>query len=167
MKTALLLWVISNCAFAAVPIIPRITSRELAKLQQMNPMTQLESPRKVAASVRRPVDQSIIQQSMILTDGSYWTLVPKGAAIHLPAALKGRVDAKPVGTLMAWNDFLRINQAWITTHDISIDQAAGNKPLQPERMAFWSKQNKVVIAVHQNGPISVRANKENQSPPTP
>ena len=156
MKTTLILLVLANSAFAAVPILSRTTPEALAKLQQDNPMKLLQSPPKDSAKIHRPEDQSIIKQSVILQDGTHWTLVPKGAVIYLPEAMKSRVDAKPDGTLLAWPDFLARNQAWITTHDISFDQATGNKPLQTESVAFWPKQNKVVIAVHQKGPISVR-----------
>lgn len=156
MKTTLMLLVLANSAFAAVPILSRTTPEALAKLQQDNPMRLLQSPPKEGAKIHRPEDQSIIKQSVILQDGTHWTLVPKGAVIYLPEALKSRVNAKPDGTLLAWPDFLARNQAWITTHDISFDQATGNKPLQTESVAFWPKQNKVVIAVHQKGPISVR-----------
>lgn len=156
MKTTLILLVLANSAFAAVPILARTTPEALARLQQDNPMKLLQSPPKGGAKVHRPEDQSIIKQSVILQDGTNWTLVPKGAVIYLPEAMKSRVDGKPDGTLLAWADFLARNQAWITTHDISFDQATGNKPLQIESVAFWPKQNKVVIAVHQRGPISVR-----------
>ena len=167
MKTTFLLLVLANSAFAAVAIVARTTPEALAKLQQDNPMRLLQSPPKGAAKVHRPEDQSIIKQSVILQDGTHWTLVPKGAVIYLPEAMKSRVDGKPDGTLLAWTDFLARNQAWITTHDISFDQATGNKPLQAAQVAFWPKQNKVVIAVHQRGPISVRTSHETQSPPTP
>ena len=167
MKTALILCVMANSAFAAVPILARTTPEALAKLQQDNPMTLLQSPAKGEAIVRRPDDQSIINQSTILHDGTNWTLVPKGAVIFLPEAMKSRVDVKPAGTLLPWTEFLARNQAWITTNDISFDQAAGKKPLQAERVAFWAKQDKVVIAVHQGGPISVCASNETQSPPAP
>ena len=70
--------------------------------------------------------------------------------------MKGRVDVSPVGTLLSWSDFLIQNRNWITTTDISFDQAAGNEAMPAERAAFWAKQDKIVIAVHQNGPISVR-----------
>ena len=119
-------------------------------------MTSLQQPAKDEAPVTRPAGQSIIKQSSILHDGTNWTLVPKGAVIFIPAALKGRVDVKPVGTLLSWADFLAKNRGWITTTDVSFDQAAGNQPMPAERAAFWAKQDKIVVAVHQNGPISVR-----------
>lgn len=156
MKSTLLLCVLSSSALATVPITPRITPEALAKLQQNSPMTRLQSPAKGEANVRRPEDQSIIKQSIILHDGANWTLVPKGAVIFLPEAMKSRVDVKPTGSLLSWTAFLSKNQAWITTADVSFEQATGKKPLQPERVAFWAKQDKVVIATHQSGPISVR-----------
>ena len=168
MKAALMLCALANSAFAAVPIVARITPDALAKLQQETPMTLLPPPpAKDGPNVRRPEAQSIIKQSLVLNDGKNWTLIPKGAVIFLPEAMKSRVDAKPSGTLLGWLDFLTRNQAWITTNDISFDQAAGRKPLPAERVAFWPKQDKVVIATHQNGPITVRVSKETQSPATP
>jgi hypothetical protein len=167
MKSALLLCVLANNAFAAIPITPRITPAALAKLQQQSPMTRLQSPAQGEADVRRPEDQSIIKQSVILHDGTYWTLVPKGAVIFLPDARKNRVGVKPAGSLLSWTAFLAKNQAWITTNDVSFEQATGKKPLQPERVAFWTKHDKVVIATHQNGPISVLVNKEASTPAMP
>ena len=156
MKTTLILLALVNAAFAGAPVLARTTPEALAKLQKNSPMTSLKQPAKDEAPVARPTGQSIIKQSSILHDGTNWTLVPKGAVIFIPAALKGRVDVSPVGTLLSWSDFLIQNRNWITTTDISFDQAAGNEAMPAERAAFWAKQDKIVIAVHQNGPISVR-----------
>lgn len=167
MKAALIVCALANSAFAAVPIVARITPDALAKLQQESPMALLPPPPvKDGTNVRRPEAQSIIKQSLVLNDGKNWTLIPKGAVIFIPEAMKSRVDVKPSGNLLGWRDFLTRNQAWITTTDISFDQATGKKPLQAERVAFWPKQDKVVIATHQNGPITVRVSKETQSPAT-
>lgn len=162
MKTTFLLCcALAPSAFAGPPILARITPQALAKLQQSSPMVALHKPTPAQASVNRPEDQSIIKQSMILTDGKNWTLVPKGAVLFLPEAMRSRVNVKPTGTLLAWSEFLAKNYAWITTNDVSFDQAAGTKPLPAERVMFWGMQDKVVVAVHQNGPISVRVPTEN------
>ena len=72
MKTTLMLLVLANSAFAAVPILARTTPEALAKLQQDNPMTLLQSPPKGAAKVNRPEDQSIIKQyTLLLTYQSF------------------------------------------------------------------------------------------------
>jgi hypothetical protein len=163
MKTALILCALTTAVFAGSPVLVQITPEALAKLQKTSPMTSLQQPRKDEAPVSRPGEQSIVKQSSILHDGTHWTLVPRGAVIFTPSALKARVDVKPVGTLLSWADFLVKNRAWITTTDISFDQAAGNEPMPAERAAFWAKQDKLVVAVHQSGPISVRIAPETPS----
>jgi hypothetical protein len=70
--------------------------------------------------------------------------------------MKSRVSEPPAGNLMTWPEFLASNISWITTTEVSFAQAAGKKPLPAEHTRFWTKQNKIVIAVHQRGPISVR-----------
>ena len=115
------------------------------------------------AKVARPDTQSIIRDCSVRHDGQKWTSVPNGAVVHLPAALKARVNARPVGTLLAWNDFLTKNLGWITTTEVTFDQAAGNEALPAERAAFLAKQDKVVVAVHQSGPISVLVAKETRT----
>ncbi len=163
MKTALILCALVSSSLAAGPIVPRITPEALTKLQQHNPMMQLPKPAVGEAKVTTPANQSIIKQSMILHDGKNWTLVPKGAVIFLPEAMKSRVDVKPVGNLLTFIDFITLNRSWITTTEVSFDQAAGNAPLPAERVSFWAKQDKIVVAVHQSGPISVRINAESQT----
>lgn len=163
MKTALIFLALASSAIAGAPVLVQITPAALAKLQKSSPMATLQQPAKDAPTAARPGEQSIIKQSSILHDGTNWTLVPKGAVIFIPAPMKGRVDVKPVGTLLSWADFLVQNRSWITTTDISFDQAAGNEPMPAERAAFLAKQDKIVIAVHQNGPISVRIAPELQA----
>ncbi len=163
MKTALILCALSNTAFAAEPVLQRITPDELAKLQHETPLIRLEKSAQSPTVVSSPGGQSIIKQSVVLNDGKNWTIIPQGAVIFLPQALKSRVDANPVGTLLQWHDFLTQNRAWITTNDVSFDQASGKEALPPERAAYWAKQEKIVIATHRQGPISVRLAPE---PPT-
>lgn len=156
MKTTLLLCALAVNGFAAQPVLPRVTPETLAKLQQIDPMARLDNPAAGKAKVARPVDQSVIKQSTILHDGNHWTLVPTGAVVFLPNGLRERVVAKPMGSLIPWADFLANNRSWITTHEVTFEQAAGDAPIPAQHATFWAKQDKIVIAVHQNGPISVR-----------
>lgn len=142
--------------FSAQPVVVRINPQSLAKLQQINPMDRLLKPAATAAKDARPHNPSIIRQSTVLHDGENWTLVPNGAVILQPATLKARVNHQPAGTLLPWTEFLTKNGSWITTCEVTIGQAAGTAPLPPVRLAFWTQQDKIVIAVHHNGPISVR-----------
>ncbi|MGL5017737.1 MAG: hypothetical protein ACRDBP_06370 [Luteolibacter sp.] len=155
MKTALILCALMTAASAGSSVLVQITPEALTKRQKHSPMDSLQQPATEEATATRPAEQSLIKQSSILHDGTNWTLVPRGAVIFVPSAQKTRVDVKPVGNLLSWGDFLTRNRAWITTTETSFDQAVGNEPIPAERTHFWSKQDKVVIAVHQNGPISV------------
>ncbi|MEX1114978.1 MAG: hypothetical protein WEB53_06995 [Akkermansiaceae bacterium] len=162
MRTALIICALANSAFAGTPDFPSINPQSLTKLQQGNPIAHLETPAEGTA-INRQMGLSIIKQSMILNDGENWTLVPKDAVIFIPETLAGRANLKPVGRLLAWADFLTQNQGWITTRDVSFDQAVGNESVPSEHLKFWAKQDKIVIAVHQNKPISVRLGDENQA----
>jgi hypothetical protein len=165
MKTALMLCALTTGTFAAQPILPRIEPQELAERQCAKPMAVLQTQAKAGGAVTHPADQSIIKQSVILHYGADWTLIPQGAVVFIPEKMKNRIIDKPTGTLIAFKDFLIKNRAWITTVEVSIDQATGAKPLPAKQAEFWSKHDKVVIAVHQNGPISMRVSKP--APTTP
>ena len=144
-------------AMANPAMTDRITPEEIAARQKSSPLAALQQPAADATSkVARAGEQSLIKQSDILHDGSNWTIVPKGAVLHVPAQMSPRVGAKPLGTLLSWNDFLTANRGWILTEEVSFDQAAGKKPLPAGRQEFWSTQTKVIVATHQGGPISVR-----------
>jgi hypothetical protein len=105
--------------------------------------------------VDRPTEPSIVKQSMILHDGPNWTMIPTGAVIHLPEVWREKLDAKPVGKLLPWSDFLARNGSWITTSEVTFDQAAGNDPLPAKPAAALANQAKIVIAVLKNGPSAV------------
>jgi hypothetical protein len=157
MKAILICGVLAGHALAAQPILDRITPDGLAKLQQADSTVRLQKPAEGETKVARPADQSIIAQSTILSDGTNWTLVPKGAVLFVPEKLKTRISDQPSGTLLSWSDFLVNNHNWITPCEISIEQATGKTPLSANRSAFWVKQEKIVVAVHQRGPISFRS----------
>lgn len=156
MKTALLLCLLAGQALASQPVLVRVTARTLAELQVRDPMIRLVRPPESETKVVRPTDQSIIAQSTILHDGTHWTLVPKDAVVFLPETMKSRIKVRPVGTLLQWNEFLTRNQHWVTTTEVTFEQAAGNEALPAECAKVWAQQDKVVVAVLQSGPISVR-----------
>jgi hypothetical protein len=158
MKTSLILMTLAaGSALGAPPMTDRITPEEIAARQKSSPIATLEQQVAGAeAKVARPGEQSLIKQSDILHDGTHWTLVPKGAVLHTPVAMGPRVGAKPIGTLLSWNDFLIANRAWLFTEEVTFDQAAGKRPIPPSRSEAWAKIGKVIVAVHQGGPISVR-----------
>ena len=157
MKTTLfLLTSLAGAAIAGPTMTDRITPEEIAARQKSTPAAFFQPVAGAEAKVARPGEQSLIKQSDILTDGHNWTLVPKGAVLHIPAAMSNRVGAKPVGTLLSWIDFLTVNRGWLFTEEVTFEQAAGKTPIPPSRHDFWKKNGKVIVAVHLGGPISVR-----------
>jgi hypothetical protein len=157
--TLALLLACTGSLLASPPMADPVTPEEMAARQKASPFAAIQQQQVSTAAdakVERPGEQSLIKQSDILHDGSNWTIVPKGAVLHVPAQMSPRVGAKPLGTLLSWNDFLTANRAWILTEEVSFDQAAGKKPLPEGRKEFWTIQTKVIVATHQGGPISVR-----------
>ena len=143
-------------AAAAQPVLVRVTSETIARLRQNDPMIRMEKPSTSTPPIVRPEETSLVKESTILHDGSNWTMVPNGAVIHLPESQRGHINARPVGNLMSWRDFLAKNSAWLSTRDISFDQAAGNEKVSSSQLAEWREGEKIVIAVHQKGPIRMK-----------
>jgi len=156
MKTILILALVAGHALAVQPVLKRVTPKSIAALQSLDPTTRLSKPDGSEHEVARPDQQSIIKNSTILSDGTNWTMIPKGAVLFLPKNLMPHVDSAPSGTLLPWIGFVTKNRSWITTSEVTFRQATGADPLLAERAAYWQRQDKIVVAVHQGGPISVR-----------
>lgn len=157
MKAPLIvLLALSAHSLAFESITKPVTDAEMAAKQSANQHSGLASAAGAPAlPIPRPDKQSIINQSQILHDGVHWTLVPIGAVLFIPEILREKVSARPVGTLLPWSEFLALNPSWITTHETSFEQAAGQSPIPEASTEFWAKRNSIVVAVHQGGPISV------------
>lgn len=154
MKTALFLGILALNASAAVPVLVRITPETLARLQARDPMIRV-----VDADNAVPMQTSSANRfagSTVLHDGRNWTLVPNGSLVRVPASMKGRVNAQPVGNLLPWTEFLAKNHAWISTNEVTFDQAAGNEEVPVEHIEAGAKPDKIIVAVHRNGPAMVR-----------
>jgi len=160
MKSPLMFCLLATSFVAAQPLTDRSSAESIVRQQEKNPVTNLMPVVTGDPGSVRTGGQSIIKDSVILHDGKNWTLVPKGAVIYQPEKYAAKVDAKPVGNLLTWSAFLALNQSWITTNEVSFDQAAGNQPLPAKQADAWSKINKLVVAVHLGGPISVRVAEE-------
>ena len=149
-------WIALTIALHAEPTVQEsVTASQIAAKQRGGSLTVLSQEAPDIAPVPRADSQSIISQSEILHDGEHWTLVPNGAVLHIPEQHAAKIGKRPVGILLQWSEFLAKNPAWIRTHETSFDQASGEKEFPVTETAHWSKQDRVVIAVHQGGPISV------------
>ncbi|MEP4076953.1 hypothetical protein [Haloferula sp.] len=148
-------------AASAAPMKDRVTGEELnaRRIASASPISTLAQPGEEVSRVARPSKESIINQSVILTDGTNWTLVPRGAVLHMPEAHQGKIGGRPVGNLLSWKQFAASNRAWISSEEVTLRQAEGVHKMDERRTAFWPKQDKIIVAVHLGGPISVVAPK--------
>ncbi|MGB6220236.1 hypothetical protein [Haloferula sp.] len=144
---------------SAAPMKDRVTGEELSarRMASASPVSTLAQPTEEEPRVARPSNESIIKQSMILSDGTNWTLIPRGAVLHLPEAHQGKIGGRPVGNLLSWKQFVTVNRSWVSAEEITLRQAEGVQQLDDRRTAFWPKQDKIIVAVHLGGPISVVA----------
>lgn len=156
MKSTVILWALAIPVFAAQPVLVRVTPEALKKIQEKDPMVRLVPASPEDANLKSPAVASLLRDSTILHDGKNWTLVPHGSLVHLPDSLKARVNSKPVGTLLPWSEFLRKNPTWLVSHEVTFEQAAGNEALPADAAKAWKSTEKIVVAVRQTGPISVR-----------
>lgn len=135
MKIPLLLLALASSTFAAAPSKP----------------TGLG-----IATVRPAPSATAVRKSIVLHDGADWTIVPTDALLFVPVSASERVDAKPVGKLLPWPEFFAKNVSWIATAEVTFDQAAGNEILPAAVVAAWTAQEKLVVAVHHDGPVPVK-----------
>jgi hypothetical protein len=99
--------------------------------------------------------KGIISQSDFLSFAGRATLVPKRAILHIPPNFADRVKLQPGSRIQTWSEFHAMNQAWITTVEVTRVQAGGHEALAEELTQRIGKSTKLVVAVYQGGPISV------------
>ena len=105
---------------------------------------------------RKPKVASLVSRSTVISFGDHWTIVPKGAVLHVPEALKSRVGTRPNGRLLTWADFFARNRGWMIGQPVEIGHARGEKELPEEVVTHFRKGSRVVVATCHNGPISMK-----------
>jgi hypothetical protein len=103
----------------------------------------------------RTSSTDISTYAQILHDGTNWTMIPRGAVLHLSDKHRDKLGERPVGNLVSWPEFLSINRSWLATEEVTLRQAEGTRAIDPRRLSYFSKQKRMVVAVHQESPIAV------------
>lgn len=106
-----------------------------------------------------PDSSSLIKRSAILSSGRNWTIVPKGAVLHVPDQYQARVNGARAGKLIPWKAFYTQNRGWIHVHSVSMNQARGEEKIDPKQVEAYKSVSRVVVSVCHGGPISVIAPK--------
>lgn len=97
----------------------------------------------------------LVTHSTFIQNGALFTIVPKGAVIHLPEKWSTRVVASPTGTFQTWPEFQAANRAWITSFEVTLDQASGKTPLDEAKLTLAKRSGGLIVSVHQGGAISM------------
>ena len=110
--------------------------------------------------------QDLWQSSEILCFGDAVTLVPKHAVIQIPKNLAARLKLGSGAQLVTWSNFYTANRSWITTVEVSVEQAEGKVPLSVQTKELMTKSGKVVVATYDGNPISVLSTNASATPTT-
>ncbi len=129
-------------------------SQRLRMSEQSDPMKELqvieeEDPAKAA----QPED--LMATSEVLSFNGIATLVPKGSVLKMPANLKNRTNYQAGARLVPWNEFFALNRGWITTTEVTFEQAAGREALSDALRKQIDEGFQVIVATLRQGPISV------------
>ncbi|MGD7652787.1 MAG: hypothetical protein ACQCXQ_06210 [Verrucomicrobiales bacterium] len=165
--TALLLLLLTHSAIESAEIRDRITPAQMRQRQATTTWKRTTTSADRDPRIKPPVNQSIIKESVIISDGHFWSLVPKKAILHISERQRRRLVDKPVGKLLPWKQFLGRNRSWLRTLEVDIPTAAGNTPISNDSESSWAKRDCIVVAVHRGGPISVKRSETEKPPATP
>lgn len=183
MKTFLLLLAVatanvSGLAFAQEPrpegTGPKVLPPDLAPPSSDLPNDeQLEARRSASGAAkpkpgaRRKKGYSLAELSQFVGEGPACVILPKGSVLFCPDAMASRVLSKPAGTMTAWPDFLTANRNWITTHEVTVAQVTGEKPISDETRTSFKAAGKMVIATLRGNPVTVLVPPATPTPPSP
>ncbi len=132
-----------------IPLIATVLTLSLSNLFGQGEQSAVSAKSQVYAT------QKSSSQSIILTDGSNWTLVPRGSVLFLPQEQQEKIGKRPVGNLLPWKKFVSLNKSWISAEEVTLRQAEGIHEIDPRRTSYWPKQDKIMVAVYLDAPITV------------
>lgn len=126
---------------------------------QAEPSAEKPEGKPSATDYKQVTDKSKLSSfyrgSHILFNRGTHTVIPKGSIIYLPAKDKTKISDKPSGKFVFWPEFIKKNQNWIWTYDISWDQAKGLQPISESKLEEFAKMNRMVVATYQKSPINI------------
>lgn len=139
--------------FRDVPTNEELTLRLNQSKPQIAPINS--TPSTIVDPAKEGPQGDFMSSSEFLCFGDAMTLVPKGAVLLVPKNLAARLSRQPDVRLVNWSKFYSANRSWITTTEVSSDQAEGNVSLSEETNILNAKNGKVVVATYKGNPISV------------
>lgn len=114
-------------------------------------------PEEKAESQAHPSQSSILDRSVLLSNGRNWTFIPKGAVLYIPEKYQERVNvAEGRGKYIPFTQFAQKNRQWIQTYSVTLEQARGTDAISDKAREALAESGRVVITVCKGGPISTR-----------
>lgn len=117
-----------------------------------------------AAAPTKPTDvrssnaprYDIMKLCDVMVSQNSYTLVPKRSVLFAsPERQQAIGGASGKAQFQQWPKFLGSNLSWISTYEVTLDQARGTAPIHPDVMKTIQQRGGVVIAVYRGCPISV------------
>jgi hypothetical protein len=121
-----------------------------------------KSKAKRGGEEKRPPNtkSTLLEHSIILTDGEKFTLIPEGSILHLPEKLQAHVLQNPEGDFTFWPNFLKRNASWLTTKEVTLAMSRGDAVAAKAVYSEVSQENRAVVAVYKGGPIMILETQE-------
>ncbi|NJM37306.1 MAG: hypothetical protein HC845_05225 [Akkermansiaceae bacterium] len=85
--------------------------------------------------------------------------------IKFPEKFKDRTGQPPKGTsVISIREFLVQNRGWITSYEVTVAEAIGEKPLSESAVKMLEKSSNVVVATYNGNPIAFKKGQINVTP---
>jgi len=156
--SAALLWAAEEPAPKSKPAMRDATRHEdiVARMRRAeDPMKNLPKAKDVPADKREAKPVDLLKRSDFLSLNGLSTLVPKGALLHVPEGYRSRLKFESGAKIVTWPEFFRRNRGWVTTLEVTREQAEGAKAFPETTLKALEKSPRVVVATLGGGPISV------------
>lgn len=144
-----------------------IPSREqleevLRGTQDSDPMAALApvAKRESEAAATNPAPADFVASSLVLCNLGIATLIPNHAVLHVPKRFESRLKMQPNARIRTFPEFVRTNQTWVRTFEVTQAQAEGSEAIDPEAFENEKRLGRVIVATFHGGPISVLPAKE-------
>lgn len=154
----LLLGIVAATSIVSAQSARDVVSEEALRQQVAATPTlksHLTSKARPLTSRAPAIESSLWKNSIILTDGEKFTIVPVGAILHLPTELRAHVVAQPQGDFTFWPSFLKRNTAWLTGKEVSLTLSRGNTREANALLKSLARDPHLVVATYKGGPITV------------
>lgn len=102
-----------------------------------------------------PKGWDLMENSEFIAFDGIYTLLPKGAILHVPEKLRQHVVEKPEGKLMLWSEFAGRYRGLVNHFNVTLEQAAGQAAVPQELFESARESGLIVVAMMNGNPVSV------------